>query len=162
MRHGVATACAGLAVAALAGGYLAGRQSWAAAALLAAGAVWTAAMWRGWGWAPGLGLLATAAAAAGGLAQELGAAWMVGGAVAALIAWDLAGLEGQLMVAAPGDDVTLVARHHLAWLAATLVAGLALAGAAVLIRLRLPLGWAMALALVAALGVGRLISRQRQ
>jgi hypothetical protein len=161
-RRGLAAACAGLGMAALAAGYLSGRQAWAAAVLVALGLAWPAALWRGWTPSSALGLLATVGAAAAGLVQGLGAAWMLAGAMGGLLAWDLSGLERRLSLAAPDDDLALLTRRHLAWLAATAGAGLALAAAALLVRLRLPLGWMMLFALLAVAGVARLVSTLRR
>lgn len=159
MRRGLAAACAGLGIASLAGGYLVGRQAWPAAVLLVVGLTWLAALWRRWTWFSSLGLLATAGAAAAGVAQELGFAWMLGGAMGGLLAWDLSGLERRLELAAPGDAVDLVTRRHLDRLVLTAGIGVALAAAATIVRLRAPIGWTVLLALLAVVGLARLVSR---
>jgi hypothetical protein len=146
-----------LASICLAVGYLHDRQAALALALLVLGLLWVLAQWRGWDWASGLGLAATAGVAAAGAWLGLPPGWMIAAAVAALLAWDLAGFRRRLALAAPTDDLPALTHRHLA--SAGLVAGIGvlLAAAATLVELRFPLGWTMLLALAAALGTARLV-----
>ena len=162
MIRGLASACAGLGVAALAWGYWGGGYAMAALALLLGGAVWLAGQWRRWMWLLAAGLAGVAAVSAAGLALGLPWGWMIAGAAGGLLAWDLAEFDHRLGLAAPSDDRRAIERRHLAWLGLTVGFGLVLAVVAGLIRLRLSFGWAALLALVAALATARLVSWLRR
>ena len=150
--------CSLLGTGSLALVYQLGGQAVLALGLLGFGLFWALAQWRGWDWFSSLGLAGTAAAAAGGVWLGLPAGWMVAAAVAGLLGWDLAGFRQRLALAASTDDLPALTRRHLLSVGLTASIGLALAAAALLVDLRIPLGWTMLLALLAVLGVARLVS----
>lgn len=157
-------ACIGLGLGTLAGGYAATGYPWPAAALAACGTMWLIVQWRlrarpPWpGLLAGLSLAVTTAAAAIGLRLGLAPGLMLGGTVAGLLAWDLAGTERRLQLAAPTDDTAVLARRHLAWLALVAGAGLCLAMVALVIHWQLSFAWTIVLVIIVILGTARLIS----
>lgn len=161
MIHVLAWACAAVAAGALAWGYLQAEMWRVAVAVLAFAVVWAAGLtWR-WGWTAALGLAVSATGAAAGLALGVSPGWMAAASVTGLLAYDLFAFEGRLRRAAPTDDTSILVRRHLAWLVAAVGVGTGLVAAAWHVALPLTFGWAAVLALVAALGIGRLVSRNR-
>jgi hypothetical protein len=154
----IASACIAACSLALAGGFLIGDLPAPAAALLAFGAFWLAAKRIRWAWVSTLGLILTAAAAGGGLLLGLPASWLLPGALGGLLAWDLAAFEGRLRLADPADDLAGLERRHLAWLLPTAAVGLLLSSAAATFRMQISFGWLLLLALIAAVGLMRLVS----
>lgn len=146
----------------LAWGYYDGGYRHVAFGLLGFGLLWALAQWRRWTWSASLGLLAVTAAAAAGLWLELAAGWMVVGALGGLLAWDLSDFARRLRCAPPRRDMQTLEKVHLARLAILFVFGLLLATGAMLLQLRFTFEWALLLALVAALGITRLVAWLRR
>lgn len=158
MTRRIGSACIAAGSLALAGGYLVGDLPLPAAALLAFGAFWLAAQRQGWAWVSAFGLVLSAGAAAGGLVSGLSPAWLLPGALGGLLAWDLAAFEGRLRLADRADDRPGLERRHLAWLIPIAAGGLLLSGAAAVVQVQLSFVWLLALALISAVGLMRLVS----
>jgi hypothetical protein len=154
--------CIGVAAISLALGY-AWASLWPGSGLtLALGLLWLAGQrlpWRGW---PDLGLVALLGAATAGAVQTLPAGWLLVGTVAALAAWDLAHFERRLRAGTPTiRDEDLLRRAHLRQLAGVTGLGLLLGWLALNLELKLGLGWAIGLGLLAIIGLGQLIRATR-
>ena len=138
-----ALAALALAVAALATG-------WPLAALaLALGATWLVGTWRGWPWAPALGLAGVLGLGAVGALLRLPALALLTGACLALIAWDLDGFARRVASASQVADADSLTRAHIRRLLAAVAAAWALGAAAVSARMRLGFDWALLLGLLA-------------
>ncbi len=141
---------------ALGGGFFA-LAFWAASPLAALAVVFIAAGWvllllRGYARVSYFGLLAAMLAAGAGALVELNVGLLLGGALAALAAWDLAHFSRRLARAAPGDPKDRVEILHLANLGLVLVVGGGLALAASVVEINLGIAPAFALALFAGVG----------
>ena len=148
--------CAGLATLALALGY-AGPALWGVGSAVVVGLLWLAGDWRGWDWTADACLAGWVGLAAFGAWQELPAGWMLIGVVAALAAWDLAHFAAHLRGAGATPPPAELARAHLRRLASVAAAGLLLSGIALGIRVELTFGWALLAALLAIIGISRLL-----
>jgi hypothetical protein len=147
--------CAGLATLALAFGY-AGTALWGLGSTVAIGLLWLAGDWRGWDWTADVCLAGWVGLAAFGAWQELPAGWMLIGVVAALAAWDLAHFTTRLRDAGTRPPAELT-HAHLRQLAIVAAAGLLLGGIALGIRVDLTFGWALLAAMLAIIGISRLL-----
>lgn len=150
--------CAGT----LAWGYA--QAGWAvpAWALAGTGLLWTVALVKRWHWSAGVGLLIAVAAAGAGLWLALPPGWMIAGALAGLVNWDLADFTYRMRLSAEGDESRALERGHLARLAILVLVGLVLASGAMLLRLQFSFEWAIFLVLAAAWGVTQLVSWLRK
>jgi hypothetical protein len=147
--------CAGLATLALALGY-ASLALWAGIGIdIAIGLLWLAGDWRGWDWADGMCLTGWVGLATFGTWIELPAGWMLIGVVAALAVWDLGHFARRLRDA--GTQAAELARAHLRQLAIVAGAGLLLGGIALGTRVDLTFGWVLLTAVLALVGLSRLI-----
>ncbi|MGC9398565.1 MAG: hypothetical protein ACP5HM_05455 [Anaerolineae bacterium] len=151
MRNALAGALT-TAAGALATGYaLAGHAGWAGFWLLLGAAWWFARRrWRGVG---SLVFFVFTMAASGGMLAHLGAGWMLLGSVAALIAWDLDDFVHELQEAPRRKQEGRLIRAHLQRLIWVGGGGLALGGLALLSSVRLGVGLAVALGLLAVVGL---------
>jgi hypothetical protein len=147
--------CAGLATLALALGY-AGLALWGVGVAVAIGLLWLAGDWRSWDWAADVCLAGWVSLAAFGTWQALPAGWMLIGVVAALAAWDLGHFAVRLRSAGAIPPAELT-RAHLRQLAIVAAAGLLLGGIALGIRVELTFGWALLTAVLAVIGLSRLM-----
>lgn len=143
-------------------GYLEAGWTLPAWALAGIGLLWLIALLRRWHWSAGIGLLVSVAAAGAGLWLGLAPGWMVAGTLAALVNWDLADFTRRLRLSAEVEDIRPLERGHLARLAILTLAGLALASAAMLLRMRFSFEWVVFLALAGAWGVTQLVSWLRK
>jgi hypothetical protein len=150
--------CLAVSLVSLACGYLMGGLWLALPVLLALGILWLAALRRGWSWVPGLGLALIVAAAAAGLLLKLPTFLMTVGAVCGLLAWDLSDFNRRLGLAAEEDNVLTLEQRHLAWLGITVATGLLLSTTALLIKFQFSFALTLLLAILAALGIVRLVS----
>jgi hypothetical protein len=82
---------------------------------------------------------------------------MLFGVIAALAAWDLAHFAARLRDAGTRPPPPDLARGHLRQLAAVAAAGLLLGGIALGVRVELTFGWALLAAMLAIVGLSRLI-----
>lgn len=146
-------------IGSLARGYLAEGHNTSAYWLLGFGVFWLLAEIRHWRWFASLGFLASVAAAGYGLWIGLPSGWMLSGALAALIAWDLSDFLRRLTEAAPDDEVSGLTRRHLLRLAIVTAIGLALSLVGMFFHLRFSFEWAAFLAILSALGVSLLVRR---
>lgn len=148
----------------LAWGYIEAGQTAAAWTLTGLGLAWLFALLRRWYWSAGFGLLVAVAAAGIGIWLKMSAGWMIAGALAALINWDLADLSYRLRQSGSEDSHQrrLLEGSHLARLAIVTLAGLALASAAMLLQLRFTFEWMLFLALAGGWGIAQLIGWLRR
>jgi hypothetical protein len=151
-----------VAAGALALGYGLGGYGLPALLVAVLGGLWLLGRWRAWPWVAPAGFLCFTLAAAIGMLLGLGAGWMLLGAAAALVAWDLDDLVRRLERAGRVEAQAAIESRHLARLAA--VAGLGLALAAIPLGLRLDLGFGLVLllGLLAVLGLGRVVAYLRR
>jgi hypothetical protein len=125
------------------------------------GLLWLVGQWRNWdGWSS-VGLIFFVVAAAGGVWRNVAAGWLLGGTVAALIAWDLDHFSQYLKHAGHVENAAKLKRTHLRRLLVVASLGLLLAGVALSIRLELNLGWALFLGLLAILSLSWIIGFAR-
>ena len=151
-----------LCAAALGWGYLERGLEGATRVALAAGALWLFALWRRMPWFSGVGLLGAVIAAAAGLLLDVSAAWMLAGAVFALIAWDLTEFRGRLSDAADEDDLRGIERRHLLRLSFLALGALTLASLGMVARLRVSFEWMLLLVLVTALSLAQFLRWLRE
>jgi hypothetical protein len=126
------------------------------------GLLWITAVGRRWEWVASLIWIGCVALAA--LATFVGA-HPIGppvGALAALAAWDLDGLHRQLRSVTRIYGESRIVDRHIRRLAGVLGLSLALSLVALVARVRLDLGWAMALGLLAAWGLSRAVRFMRR
>lgn len=149
------------AALALAGGYALAGMWGPAGTFLALGVVWAAAQRRGGasgaGGIGGLMMVTFILAGAGGILAGIPGWLGILAVVAALGAWDLDHLLRRLAVAGRVDYASGLARAHLRRLALVEGAGFLAGLAAVVIRGRLPFWLEALLALLAVLGLSRVI-----
>ena len=89
--------------------------------------------------------------------------WMLLGALGGLLGWDLADFARRLSYAAPTDDIVGMERRHLVRAGIVAALGLGIALLSLVIRInRLAFEVAVGLALLAALGLTRLVMRLRK
>lgn len=124
--------------------------------LAAVGVLWLVALWRRWDWVGTAGLILFVLAAAVGFLLELGPGWMLAGLVAALACWDLDHFARRLRDA-DEERRPRLERAHLLWLVPVLLAGLALGGAALVVRTRLGFGLTLLLGLLLVVGLSQAI-----
>lgn len=152
----------GLAAVALGLGFgLAGRWVWLLAVALVGGG-WLAGWRRGWSWGAPLGLVGYVALAAAGLLLGVGAGWMLAGAVAALVAWDLDEFVRRLNSVEWVERRRDLERQHLLRLLGVAGLGSLLAAVALAVQLRLSLGLVLLLGLAAILGLSRAVGFLRR
>ncbi len=77
----------------------------------------------------------------------------------ALAGWDLAGMEGRLELADPGEDLQPLRKRPYLRLGVTLAVGAVLVAAALAVHLRLSFEMIALITIFAAWGIGQLISR---
>lgn len=124
------------------------------------GIVWLAARWRKWYWVSSVALLALVAGAAYGVWKDFPTVWMLLGTLGGLLGWDLSDFARRLSYAAPTDDIRGMERRHLARAGIVAALGFGLALLSLVIRInRLAFEVAVGLALLAALGLTRLVMR---
>ena len=151
----------GLAAGALALGYgLAGLENGALAAVVPGG-LWAVGQWRRLVWVAPVGFVSTAGISAAGLLLGVGVGWMLVAVVAALSAWDLDAFARRLRNAARVANRDDLEGQHLLRLLVVDGLGLALAAAALGVRLRLGFGLVVLLGILVILGLSRTISLLR-
>lgn len=148
--------------ASLARGYYAAEHIPSVYWILGLGLLWILAEIRRWRWFTPIGFLACLGIAGYGLWIELPPGWMLAGALAALVVWDLSDFQRRLLEAAPQEEAPGLVRRHLLRLALVTAAGLAFSLGGMFYRWRLSFEWAAFLALLAALGLSLLIGRMHR
>ena len=159
----------GLATCALVLGYAQdGVWSWTSLTVSVAG-LWLFGLWRGWEWMASVGLVFFVGTAAGGIWQGLQASWMLLGVVAALTAWDLHHYAQRLKSVGWGDAPVErrsvghnPERRHLRRLLLVNGLGLLLATVAFGTKIRINLGTAFLLGLLAIGGLSRAVGFLRR
>jgi hypothetical protein len=151
----------GLATLSLALGY--GLSSlWAWTPLLVIiGLLWLVGQrydWAGW---PSVGLICFVGAAAWGVWGGAAVGWLLGGTIAALVAWDLAHFSQRLKYGGQVENIAELKRTHLRRLLVVAGLGLLLGGVALSIQIELNFGWALLLGLLAILSLSWIISLTR-
>jgi len=152
MRKLLKLACPIASAVCLAAGY--------ASAGLWLGVLLAALVWAAWHfgakWPPTLMLIGSVAVAAVGVGAGASALWMLPGATLALAGWDLAHWDSFLGDDMPAEVESRLERKHYASVALALVPALLVAAAGQFIRLQIPFGVLVAVALVALLGLDRI------
>ncbi len=119
-----------------------------------------ALVWAAWHfgakWPPTLMLVPSVVVAAAGLVFGASALWMLPGATLALASWDLAHWDSFLAGGLPAEVESRLERKHYACLALALVPALLVAAAGQFLRLQIPFGVLVAVALLALLGLDRI------
>jgi hypothetical protein len=150
------------AVGSFAWGYSVGHLAFVARWILAFGGVWLVAIWRRWPWFGPVGLVASVMAGALGLwFLNLSAAWMLTGAIGALIAADLTDFRGRLHFAASDPERRAVEVRHLRHLTFVALLGLALAGTGMLLVRAYDPRWGVFLLVMAGVGAAQVIAWAR-
>lgn len=127
------------------------------------GLLWILAHWRRVYWASSLAFLLIILAAGYGVWNGFGTIWMLLGALGGLLGWDLSDFSRRLRSAAPTDDIRGMERRHLTRVGVVAVLGLGLAWLSVVLQIkRMAFEVAVALVLVSALGLARLVVRLRK
>ncbi len=151
-----------LAAASLAMGYGLNELWGGAVTVGVVGAFWVVGQWRRWGWVASVALVLLIGAAAVGLWLGAGGGWMLVGVVAALVAWDLDRFAWRMRAAGRVEDADALERCHLQRLLTVSGAGLLLGAAALSLRVRLGFAVAFLLALLAVLGLSRVVGFLRR
>ncbi len=120
-------------------------------------ALWLLAHFRRWYWFASLALLVIIVAAAYGVWHGFATIWMLLGAVGGLIAWDLSDFARRLSYASPMDDTRGLERRHLERVGIVAGLGGGLGLLSLFVHFRLAFEVAVALVLLAALGLTRLV-----
>ncbi len=134
-------------------------EGWLALALVLIGGSWWVAYRRHWDGAGSLGLFAIFGFAAAGLLMHITPVPLYLAALLALAGWDLAGMEARLQLADPGEDLQPLRKRHFQRLGATLGVGAVLVATALVVHLRLSFELISLMAIFAAWGIGRVITR---
>jgi hypothetical protein len=122
------------------------------------GAVWLLAVWRRWRWFAHLGLATHFMVAALGLwFLNFPPGWMFGGAILALLAWDLTYFRYRQIFAGSDAERRSVERRHLLGLSALAILGFGLASLTMILQVQFTFGWMTFVAIVVALGLSQII-----
>lgn len=122
------------------------------------GALWLLAAWRRWRWFAYVGLALYFLAAALGLwFLNFPPGWMFGGAISALLAWDLTYFQYRQVFAASDEERQIVERRHLMRISLLAILGFALATLAMILQLELGFDWIVLMVLVITLGLSQVI-----
>ena len=122
------------------------------------GAIWLLAVWQRWRWFANLGLAVYFLAAALGLwFLNFPPGWMFGGAILALLAWDLTYFRYRQIFAASDGERRSVELRHLLRVSALAILGFGLASLAMVLQVQFTFGWMSFLAIVVALGLSQII-----
>lgn len=162
MISGALTVSILAAASAMAAAYALGGRWLPALAVLLLGALWIAVERTGWSWAASLMLGLFSFAATAGAWQGLNPVLLVVGMVGALSAWDLDHFTRQLRSVDDVEEERSLSRRHLRRLLVVDALGLASAGVALTVRVRLSFGVALVLGLVAILGLSQAIGFVRR
>lgn len=133
-----------------------------AVAVVLLGALWLVGWQRGWAWTNSLALVGNVSVAALGIFMGSAPLMLLLGVVATLAAWDLFSFSMRLRRAPQIMGEAALIKAHLQRLGVVIGAGLILGGLALRARFGLSFGWALGLALLAALSLrylGRMIQR---
>jgi hypothetical protein len=153
-----------LGIGSLALGYAGVGWTVPAILILAFGAIWFYAQWRGWGWfsMAGQALAVFLSGAAVGLLLEINLGWMFAGALFSLFAWDLNEFRNLLRFASVDSNVPGMEKRHLLRLSILAIVAIVLVLLIMFVHLHFNFGWLVLLALVATIGLTQLVSQFRQ
>lgn len=146
-----------LATAALALGHGLNGSWGGVVVALAVGAFWLAGQWRRWGWVASMALVLLVGVAAVGQGRGARGGWMLVGVVGALVAWDLDRFIRRVRAAGRVEAADALERCHLWRLSIVAGAGLFFGAAALSVKIRLGFVVAFLLALLAMLGLSRVV-----
>jgi hypothetical protein len=120
--------------------------------------LWLVAQYRKWYWFSSVALVIVIGAAAYGVWSGFPVVWMLLGAIAGLLGWDLSDFARRLSYASPLDDTRPMELRHLERVGIVAALGLGLALLSIFIHFeRLAFEVAVGLVLLAALGLTRLV-----
>lgn len=123
------------------------------------GALWLFALWQRWRWFAAIGLVFNFLAAALGLwFLNFAPGWMFAGAIGGLLAWDLTNFQYRMRFVASDQERRGMEGRHLVRVSALALLGFLLASLAMAIKLQFNFEWALLLAVVATLGITRLVT----
>lgn len=147
-----------LGAASLAWGFLGVGLPYLARWIAVIGAVWLVAAWRRWRWFAYVGLISYYLAAALGLwFLNFPPGWMFGGAICALLAWDLTFFQYRQVFAASDHERQSMERRHLMRISLLAILGFSLASLAMTLHLQFGFDWMVFMALIIVLGVSQVI-----
>jgi hypothetical protein len=150
-----------LGTASLAMGFAPSEWNYSLPWIIAIGALWMLAQWRGWQWFPNLGLTLAVICAAFGILLELNSGWMFAGVLFPLVAWDLSAFHERMQLA-DVVDMPAMEKRHLVRLGILTVVGILLALLPMAIHWKFGFGWLVLLTFVAAFGFAQLVLWIRQ
>jgi hypothetical protein len=81
--------------------------------VIAFGVFWLIAQWQKWRWVSPVWVVCAVLLAIFGLLFDLNLGWMLGGAIFALVAWDLDEFRRKLRQLSPREDAKGIERRHL-------------------------------------------------
>jgi hypothetical protein len=119
---------------------------------------WGIALTRGWDWVHSPCLVIIFCIDAFGLFLGLSSILLFTGAFLSLAGWDLADLSPRLRFTGSTDDLRGLQNRHLLRLGLTLALGLGLVLVAVNLKFHIGFGWVAIISLLAALGLGKMVS----
>lgn len=119
-------------------------------------------LWKGWGWILSVLLVLYTGLSAAGFYLDVAPAWLVLGALAALIAWDQEHLALRMKNAGEIKDLAKLVKNHLARLGWVSLASLLLVWLTFLIQVEFTFGAAVLLAVLAVLGLSQGIGYLRR
>ena len=126
------------------------------------GLVWEIGQQRRWDWIAHLGLTAFLGLAALGIWLRLPSAWLVFAVVAALSSWDLSQFTQRLRNAGHVIHEQDLIRAHVRRAFIVAMISLILCEVALVIEIEFSFAWALALSLLAAFGLSRMIAFLRR
>jgi hypothetical protein len=127
--------------------------------ILAFGAAWLFAVWRGWRWFAYVGLVFNFLVAALGLwFLNFSPGWMFAGAIGGLLAWDLTDFRYRLRFSGSDEERRVVEVRHLRRISVLAMLGMGLASLAMIVKLQFNFEWALLLGIVAALGITQVVN----
>lgn len=147
---------------ALMAGYYQSSLSPVAVGCFVMGLLWLLSQWRRLSWVASLGLFVFVGAAGVGVWIRLSPILMACGVLGGLLAWDLDDFSRRLRNAAREDNLKMLEKKHLVWLACLGAVGLVLILAALVMHLQISFGWVFLLTIAAVLGMMQLANRLRR
>lgn len=121
--------------------------------------LWLIAFFRRWGWAQDAGFFLVIGVTALGLLMGHSAIVLFTGAFLSLVGWDLAAFSKRLEATTSVADKVLLLKHHFIRLGLCTATGMGLIALVLNLQFKIAFGWMVLFSLLAALGLGRLISR---
>ncbi|HNN13614.1 MAG TPA: hypothetical protein PKL78_08655 [Anaerolineales bacterium] len=107
------------------------------------GIFWLAAAWKRWRWVSTIGIVLALPLAVIGLWLNIVAGWMFGGAIFALLAWDLTEFQRKMKFMPAREDIRGMERRHLMRISLVTLIGLGLASIFMLLRGQIDTEWSL-------------------